>query len=138
MGKRGGSRIALEKNGAKEEQMQPGKVFHIPYPFIRTSRTVIEEDGACEVPCWRPGVFRPPHDEAFAHGMGTQVLTVVGIYKPGGYQTRVFYIQQWIPPSGPAFGKGALRVCLARSFAEKTRGYRYDYRLEPPPEEETA
>ena len=62
--------------------------------------------------------------------MGSMVLTVVDVFKPGRYPARVFYTRQWIDPDGKVFGKSALRMTTVSAFLRRTRGYMHDFYLD--------
>lgn len=112
-----------------------GRVFEVPYPYVKD--TWVEyygTDETDEVPTWKPGVRQEAMrgDEetyAVADGMGAQVVTVVGIYKPGRYPTRVFYSRQWRDPDGKLFGRAKCRSLIGSAFARLVQGYRYPFEL---------
>ena len=64
-----------------------------------------------------------------ADAVGTQILTVVSVHKPGKFPARVFYTRRWRDPDGVEFGKTHLRVTVMQSFRTIVRGYRHDYRM---------
>lgn len=110
--------------------LEPETSFLVPFPFVLTMGTVLDEDGPCEVASWRPGVDRvlvPPDggDEVRYHGEGFMVLTVVSVHKPGKYPPRVFYTRKWIDPQGKEFGKNNLRVTSQGNFRRLIQGYHY-------------
>lgn len=120
-----------------------GDVFTVAYPFCEDTWTehYDGDDGPAvdEIPTWKPGV-RPEasdvgneysHIERWneADAMGAQILTVVGVYKPGRYPTRVFYSRQWRDPDGKLFGKAKLRMTTVAAFADLVRGYRHPFEL---------
>ncbi len=120
-----------------------GEVFTVPYPFVQD--TWVEhydgEDGpeTDEVPTWKPGVRNESVDvgneysqvEHYmeADAIGAQILTVVGIYRPGHFPTRVFYSRQWRDPDGKLFGKSKLRITTVPAFVALTHGYRHPFEL---------
>lgn len=65
----------------------------------------------------------------FADGLGSIILTVVGVFKPGKYPTRVFFTRRWRDPEGREFGKGALRIATVPQFYILAGGYRHDYEI---------
>lgn len=110
-----------------------GQKFEVVYPFVFDPTPQGYEP--CGAPTdeghWKPGVLWKdvgPEDEgAYAHGVGTQALTVVAVCKPGRFQTRVFYTQAWTDPDGRMFGKNACRVMTLEKFRRRTRGYGIPY-----------
>lgn len=125
-----------------------GEVFRVPYPFVRGTFTdyTIDEDGvgAQELPTWSPGVrvenWHSPTGEdvpvhtAVADAMGAQTLTVVGVYRPGRFPTRVFYERQWVDPDGKVFGKRNCRVTTVPAFRRLAAGFRVEFELVSPQE----
>ena len=114
-----------------------GEVFTVPYPFVQD--TWVEhydgEDGpeTDEVPTWKPGVRSESVDVGMeADAIGAQILTVVGVYRPGHFPTRVFYSRQWRDPDGKVFGKAKLRITTVPAFVGLTRGYRHPFELRKP------
>lgn len=115
-----------------------GQIVVVPHPFVRDTFTVHESDGdgwsSYEKPTWKPGTrgeMVPPDDsEMVADGMGSQILTIVSIHKPGRFPERIFYTRRWRDPDGKEFGKGALRIKTAQAFARMARGYRHEFRLD--------
>lgn len=115
-----------------------GQKFEVTYPFI------YEHDPAGYEPCgaptdegrWRPGIVwqdEGPEDRtAIAHGVGKQLLTVVGLFKPDKFQHRVFYTQVWVDPDGRTFGKNACHVMVLAKFRRRIRGFGIPYDLETP------
>lgn len=114
---------------------QPGQVFNVQYPFVRTTWERLDGDDesgftTTEMPGWKPGVRYTqvgPEGDTRTHmdAFGVMMLTVVSVHKPGKYPTRVFYTRTWINPEGVAFGKGKLRVTSQSAFTGYTRGYRH-------------
>jgi len=106
-----------------------GQVFEVKYPSVRDTYTEMDSDGPCTATCWRPGVefvSNGPRDaDAVADGVGTQVLTVVSVHKPGKFPMRVFYTRKWRDPDGKEFGKNSLHVTVAANFTVLCQGYRY-------------
>ena len=114
-----------------------GEVFSVPYPFSRCEVEKWEGDeiGIVTYQSWRPGTSPVMDDrgeeDSFAEGMGEMRLTVVGVYQPHGFPTRVFYTRKWVDPVGSVFGKGG---CHCRSLAQFRRlasGYRHRFELRP-------
>lgn len=114
----------------------PGAFFEARYPFVRDTFTQYDGDGPCEMPTWKPGTraeYICPDDTAdFADGIGSIILTVVAVFKPGRYPTRVFYTRRWCDPSGREFGNGKLRIATVAQFYILANGYRHDYEIATP------
>ncbi|MGI9485439.1 MAG: hypothetical protein ACR2RF_06065 [Geminicoccaceae bacterium] len=118
-------------------EWQEGNKFEFDYPFVLEDSTIgIDEDGGVIAKSWRPGVrwepVGPEDSDAFADGIGRQIVTVVSVHKPGRYPTRVFYTRKWKSPSGKVFGNPRLMVTTV--FAKLIRGYRYRFNLTKRPE----
>lgn len=117
--------------------IKAGDVFRVKYPFVleRVSLPAYDEEGrgSYEADSWRPGISTDVDDggnPSYAlDGHGEMVLTVVDVFRPGKFPTRVFYTRSWIDPKGHAFGKGALRITTAANFTKLRRGYRYPYAM---------
>jgi hypothetical protein len=115
-----------------------GKVFIIPYPFKRAEYNPWYDLGA-PASTWEPGTYYVPDPDNYApddpsvklvcDGIGSQLLTVVLVVKPGKYPTRVFFTQKWISPDGNEFGKNKLRCAVIHHFRKKTQGYSLKYEL---------
>jgi hypothetical protein len=97
------------------------------YPFIRTEFTLYEEEGACTLPSWEPGVIRTDAEEGIAHGLGLQILTLLHVINIPSYRTRVIYNQTWVDPDGKSFGKKTLRFCSLRKYMSLRGGFRFPY-----------
>jgi hypothetical protein len=116
------------------DKIIPGAMIEVGYPFV------IEIDQLDPTfKRWKPGcTFDNPDDDsrsravAFADAMGTQILTVVSVHKPGKYLTRVFYTQRWRDPGGAEWGKDKLHVKALGAFRKLLRGYRYRFDLDEP------
>lgn len=118
-----------------------GEVFTVPHPFWRGSYTRHEQDGHGEdaewtsetLDTWRPGTRQEHRDEqddvCVADAMGAQVLTVVGVYKPGRFPVRVFYERVWVDPDGKTFGKRKCRATTVPAFRRLVAGYRVPFTL---------
>lgn len=116
-----------------------GSEHRAPYPFVRTQweappEDPCEEGGAPNMQeTWRPGVEHDNIDQystmTFADGMGEVVFTVIGVFKPGSFPTRVFFVRQWIDPEGKRFGSGKLRVTTQQHFRQLIKGYRHDFEM---------
>jgi hypothetical protein len=121
----------------KRELPVADDVFEFAYPFVRDTYTEhhADEDGYVEakVPTWKPGVrmeMIPPDDcQGVADGVGAQILTVVDVFKPGKFPTRVFFTRKWRDPDGKEFGKGGCRVLGICGWRNLLNGYRHEYYL---------
>jgi hypothetical protein len=134
----GSAPLALHTAGASFQPKTPiseGAVLVVPYPFVREAASVPALEGPpVDIMSWRPGTdYRycaPDDTEAVAHAMGAQLLTVVSIFKPGRYPTRVFYTRRWRDPNGKEFGKAALRIKTLDAFKRIAAGYLHDFVLD--------
>ncbi|WP_296341520.1 hypothetical protein [Reyranella sp.] len=113
-----------------------GAVFVVPHPFCweMASKPGDDPEGpySIEIMSWRPGVRPELRGHGEYHytveeyeGMGSQILTVVGVFRPGKYPTRVFYTRRWRDPDGKEFGKGGLRIKVMSAFKRIIGGYRH-------------
>lgn len=125
-------------------EVEAGAVFVVPYPFCRTVYEHFDADGPVKIKSWQPGVRFEYGPNAYGDdpdtveeydGMGAQILTVVAVFKPGRFPTRVFYTRKWRAPNGHEFGKPALRIKVVSAFRTLIRGYRYQH---PPSLEASA
>lgn len=115
-------------------EIKPGAVIEVGHPFIREVYSKHDgEGGNCEAIGWRPGTrgeqVSQDDFDMVADAVGTQILTVVSVHKPGKFPARVFYTRRWRDPDGVEFGKTHLRVTVMQSFRTIVRGYRHDYRM---------
>ncbi|MBC3943325.1 hypothetical protein [Sphingomonas albertensis] len=110
-----------------------GAVFAVRYPFVRETYQSIGEDGYVDILSWRPGTTCEntwDGDVDYgADGEGWQRLTVVGVYQPPRFPTRVFYTRDWVNPDGIAFGKRSLQICTREKFKRLIAGYKFHYEL---------
>lgn len=115
---------------------EAGDVYEFPYPFVHDTYTEYDEDASAELPCWKPGIrMEAKWDDAtaVADGTGKQSVTVIGVFKPGRYPARVFYVRKWTDPRGLVFGKSALRVTTINAFQSLVKGYRHPVELRESP-----
>ena len=113
-----------------------GAEFRAPYPFIRTTYDAEPfnlESESQELPTWRPGV---EHDQnnygdttTFADAVGKVVYTVIAVFKPGSFPTRIFFLRKWQDPDGKLFGKGKLHITTQQHFRVLIKGYRHDFEM---------
>ena len=121
---------------------EPGQVFKVECPFIRTTFTdydLLEADPTKDPVAigWRPGVrwtgdgFHDDYPEA--HGMGFVIYTVIDTHKlPKPYRARVFYLRSWIDPDGRAFGKKDIKMTtyqVLRHKIDKWKNRTYDVEI---------
>jgi hypothetical protein len=111
-------------------------VFTVPYPYCRDSFEWFSDEHdilSTNKQSWRPGTESDSDGgydvQEAADAMGSMVLTVVDVFKPGRYPARVFYTRQWIDPDGKVFGKSALRMTTVNAFLRRTKGYMHDFYL---------
>lgn len=125
------ARIPLKQTVTNE--FKPGAEIEVAHPFVREKYTQQDEDGTAEVMSWRPGTRQenilPDDAEEVADGIGTQVIRIVSVHKPGKYPTRVFFTRSWRDPQGNEFGKNKLCIAVASAFRRRCRGYSVEYRL---------
>jgi hypothetical protein len=122
--------------------VKAGEVFRVKYPFVRCEVDVGDPDpegqGFATISSWKPGVefvACGPYGEdaeAICHAEGEMILTVVDVFKPGRFPTRVFYTRQWVSPERKAFGKGGLHIATAEAFKRRATKYMHEYRIEAP------
>lgn len=119
-----------------------GAVFMVAYPYFREEVELPPADAESypnTAITWRPGVrWVQVYDdsEAEAEGMGSMMLTVVDVHKPGRFPARVFFTRQWVDPDGKVFGKGGLRITTVPAFLRRVKGYMHEFKLvtkEPTP-----
>jgi hypothetical protein len=113
------------------------EVYEVVYPFVRDFYTGRDEEGAIDLPTWKPGVRGEYHypDECVdvADGVGLMRLTVVSRHRPSEkYRERVFFLREWVDPDGHAFGKKALRMLGAQAFKNIASGFRVEYEMAKP------
>ena len=114
----------------------PGAFFEARYPFVRATFDAFDGEAVVPMSTWRPGtraiVTGPEDADMFADAEGAIILSVVGVYKPGKFPTRVFFTRRWRDPEGREFGKGNCRITTVANFYALTRGYRHGYQMAAP------
>lgn len=115
-------------------EIMEGQIWTPDYPMVWAEYTVYSDEGPFVRKTWSPGVrweFTDPFggSDAFADGVGKQILTVVSVHKPGKYPERVFYTRKWQDPSGKVFGKPGLRITTTQNFRILAKGYRHSFQL---------
>lgn len=114
-----------------------GAEFRAPYPFIRTTYEAMPEDpdgSPEERKTWRPGVDHECTDNfgstrSYADRMGEVTFTVIGVFKPGSFPTRIFFVRKWQDPDGKIFGKGNLHITTQQNFRTLIKGYRHEFEM---------
>jgi hypothetical protein len=110
-----------------------GSVLSGPYPFVREKVSLWDGEGMSDELSWIPGVrfeaSGPEDSEAVADGIGSIVLHVEGMFKPGRFPMRVFFTRQWVSPDSRVFGKTRLRIATLQQFRRLARGYRHEFRV---------
>jgi hypothetical protein len=111
------------------------------YPFVRYVADLYDEDDGrpYQTEGWRPGCTLKidenaggyfPENHYVADGVGSMVLNVVAVFRPGRFPERVFYTRRWVDPDGREFGKpNKLRVTTAAHFRSLLKGYRHDFEV---------
>lgn len=125
-------------DGPAADIIEAGVVFSVAHPFCREKVSLPGDDPegpySVETMSWRPGIRYEYGDNAYGDdpdtvkeydGMGAQILTVVAVFKPGRFPTRVFYTRKWRTPDGKEFGKGGLRIKITSAFKRLIAGYRF-------------
>ena len=122
------------------EKIQPEQTYTVAgYPFVRYVASLVGDDGCYQTEGWRPGCTREEDDigepayQSWAYvadGIGSMVLDVVAIFKPGRFPERVFYTRRWIDPDGREFGQtGKLRIATTGQFRRLLKGYRHQFEV---------
>lgn len=113
-----------------------GQKLNAPYPFIRTTYEARPDDIdslPVDRPTWRPGVEHDYVDEyssrTFADANGEVEYTVIAVFKPGRFPSRVFYTRTWVDPDGKRFGKQKLHITTVQHFKTLIKGYRHEYEM---------
>lgn len=112
------------------DDVKPGAEIEFGYPFVREPYS--DADGG-ETMTWRPGCrdeqCAPDEFRRVADAIGSQIVTVVSVHKPGKYPARVFFTRRWRDPSGREFGKGGLHTKTLGNFRALVNGYRGRYEM---------
>ena len=122
-----------------------GQEITVAYPFVRDTYEVHEadEDGysSYNKPTWVPKTrtvwTHSDSTEEVADAVGSQILTIVSIHKPGRFPERIFYTRRWRDPDGKEFGKNNLRIKTTQAFRWLARGYRHEFRMMALADEQT-
>ena len=114
-------------------EIDEGDVFTVKFPFYRNIYSYHDNEGIIEEECWTPGttwIGTPPDDTTcIANGHGYVKYTVVSIFKPGKYPTRVFFTRKFIDPDGKVFGKNKLYITTVSAFRNRIKGYQHEYEM---------
>ena len=112
----------------------PGAEIEVAYPFVREEYHGFGEDGPFKRMTWRPGTrsepVYPDDAEEVADAIGTQIITIVSVHKPGRFPARVFFTRRWRDPDGHEFGKANCHIKTEQSLRRRCRGFGYEFRLE--------
>ncbi|WP_020476222.1 hypothetical protein [Zavarzinella formosa] len=109
------------------------QVFEFSYPFFHEEVELFDGESTYKTLSWRPGVrheltaYGDPL--AVADGVGSQIVTVVSVHKPGKFPERVFFTRQWKNPEGKVFGKTKLRVKTSPDFRKLVAGYGFKFEV---------
>jgi hypothetical protein len=115
-----------------ETTLIPKTLYAHAYPFVRSLFWEDDEGGPVWRLSWRPGTFWRAPDPSIAHGVGSQLLSLVDIYTPPKitrhtHLPRAIYTRKWEDPEGHVFGNGMLRWCSVGRFEALTQGFRFSY-----------
>jgi hypothetical protein len=115
------------------DEFKIGAEIEVAHPFVREEYHGFDEDGPFKRMTWRPGVrpepVYPDDAEEVADGIGTQIITIISIHKPGRYPTRIFFTRRWRDPQGHEFGKTKLCTAVQSAFRTRCNGYRHEFRV---------
>lgn len=105
-----------------------GETYIVACPFLRQAYRRFDEDGGYVELSWRPGIkwqnIGPEDCSPVAHGWGMVEYRVIDIHKPPHpYPARVFFVRQWVDPSGRRFGHNKLRIMTVDALRRRTRSY---------------
>jgi len=118
------------------DEFVPGAEIEVAHPFIRDEYHWYEEDGPCKRMTWRPGTrvepVYPDSAEEVADAIGTQIITIVSVHKPGRFPARVFFTRRWRDPDGHEFGKTKCHIKTAQALRARCRGFGYEFRVAAP------
>jgi hypothetical protein len=108
--------------------LEIGLKSKIAFPFVIVSG--YSPDGE-PVDVWKPGIrmeaLAPDDAEAVCDGDGFMLSEIVGVYKPKGFMTRVFWRRWWQNPDGKVFG-GKLQVTSTEKYRRLNKRYMHFYR----------
>jgi hypothetical protein len=111
----------------------PGAEIEVGHPFVREEYHGFDEDGPFKRMSWRPGTrvepVYPDSAEEVADAMGTQIITIVSVHRPGRFPTRVFFTRRWRDPDGREFGKTKCHIKTEQALRRRVRGFCYEFRL---------
>lgn len=115
-------------------EIEVGETYTVAYPFVRSSWSEMDPDGAQDVPCWKPGIrFEQYGYEGetaeYADAMGEMQLTVVSTHKPGKFPERIFFTRKWKDPDGKLFGKSRCHVKTKQVFNMLLSGYAHEFEV---------
>lgn len=104
-------------------EIKPGDKFIVPWPFSyfhnHLENTLVLAIGFIRV---KNNYDFPP--EMIYHVEGRSILNVIGVFKPPGYQTRIFYTRHYQPPAeivDEIYGTNQLRIKTISFFKRMIR-----------------
>lgn len=116
-----------------ENEFKIGAIIEVAHPFVRDKYQDYDEDGPFERMTWRPGTraepVYPDGAEEVADAIGTQIITIVGLYKPKGFPTRIFFTRRWRDPNGYEFGNTKCQIKTSQAFRRRCSGFGYPFRV---------
>ena len=119
----------------QRDRPNAGDVFTVVYPFVRAPFEWFDDEGPVTLKSWKPGINIEADGDCygpdiFADSEGEMVLTVVDVFKPGRFPTRVFYTRQFVDPDGKRFGKAKLQIATLEKFRRISTRYQVAYDVE--------
>lgn len=119
------------------DEFKPGAEIEVAHPFVREEYHGYDEDGPFKRMSWRPGTrvepVPPDSAEEVADAIGTQIITVVSVHKPGRFPSRVFFTRRWRDPDGREFGKTKCHIKTEQALRRRCRGFGYEFSLTTSP-----
>lgn len=116
-----------------QTEIKVGAMIEVAHPFVRSTYTDFDGERPYERATWRPGTrgenVGPEEVDMVADGIGTQIVTVVSVHRPGTFPPRVFFTRRWRDPDGREFGKNKCHVKSQQGFRSIIAGFRHEYRL---------
>jgi hypothetical protein len=120
-----------------ELEIKAGDTFFVPWPFSYYYDD--EENTIFLSPGFTARGVSDGTEEVY-HVEGRSILTVIGVFKPPGYQTRIFYTRHYQPPaetgSNQLSGTNELRI-KTLSFFKRMLGPGYLQQHRKASEQET-
>lgn len=83
--------------GIAELEIKAGDKFFVPWPF---SYIYVDEENTLALAAGFTSIGRGGLvEDTVYHVEGRSILTVIGVFNPPGYQTRIFYTRHYQPPA---------------------------------------